>query len=55
MDVWHMMEIVSNLIEKILCDAKYDKPAVRDMLAELGWTDSDLEWFNVMWMFKEEE
>lgn len=54
MDGTHMVEIVTNLVDRILCNAKFDKPAVREMLAELGWTDFDLEWFNIAWMFKED-
>ena len=50
----HMLEIMDALIGRILCNAKFDKPAVREMLAECGWTDDDLEYFNVKWMFEED-
>ena len=54
MDGNHLIEIVQNLIEKLLADAKFDKPQVREQLADMGWTDFDLKWFGFDWMFEEE-
>ena len=54
MDGQHMLEIMDALMEMVLCDYKFDKPRVRDLLAERGWTDSDLKYFNVKWMFEED-
>ena len=53
MDGDHMLKIVRNLMECIL-DNVSDKAYVRERLAEMGWTDFDLAWFNIDWMFKEE-
>lgn len=54
MDGYHLLEIVENLVEYVLCNTKFDKGYVRERLAEMGWTDFDLAWFNIDWMFKEE-
>ena len=54
MDGNHMMEIVQNLIEYVLCNTKFDKGYVRERLAEMGWTDFDLEYFGATWMFEED-
>ena len=54
MDGNHMTEIVQNLIEYVLTNAKFDKPQVRERLADMGWTDFDLEYFGVTWMFEED-
>ena len=54
MDSGHLTEIIQNLIERMLENAKFDKQQVREILAEMGWTDWDLEWFGFTWMFKEE-
>ena len=54
MDGNHMIEIVQALIERMMENAKFDKPQVREQLEEMGWTDFDLKWFGFDWMFEEE-
>ena len=50
----HMCEIVQNLIEYFLCNTKFDKEFVKSKLEELGWTEFDMKFFNIDWMFKGE-
>ena len=51
----HMMEIVQNLIEYVLCQVKYDKGLARERLADMGWSDAELEYFDAEYMFKEDD
>ena len=53
MDSSHLVGIVQNLLEYVLCNAKFDKGYIKERLSELGWTDFDLEWFNAKWMFED--
>ena len=48
----HMDEIVQNLIGYALENTKFDKEYVMRVLTNLGWTDSDIKYFDAEWMFK---
>lgn len=53
MNAEHMLEIIQNLVSYELKTMR-SKTYVKERLFEMGWTEFDLEYFNIAWMFAEE-
>ena len=48
-------EAVHILLEAVLCDLKFDRGLLNELLMIEGWTPEDVEYFDLWDLFKEEE
>ena len=48
-------EAVHILMEDLLCDLKFDRPLLNELLMAYGWTPDDVEFFGISDIFEEEE
>ena len=48
-------EAVHIVMEDLLCDCKFDRPLLNELLMAYGWTPDDVEYFDIADMFIEED